>query len=91
MVCIHATKEALWLRRFLNEVAYTHKNATFILNNSQGSLDLLKNPMQHLRIKHINIQFHFVREHASSNEGLFDYYSSKEMATNILTKLIPID
>jgi hypothetical protein len=77
--------------RFLNEVAYMQKNATFIFNNSQGSLGLLKNPMHHLRIKHINIQFHFVREHISSSEVLFDYYSMKEMATNIFTKEIPID
>jgi hypothetical protein len=67
------------------------KNATFIFNNNQGSLALLKNLMHHLCIKHINIQFHFVKEHTSFSEFLFDYYSTKEMAINILTKAVPID
>jgi hypothetical protein len=52
---------------------------------------LLKNPVHHLHTKHINVRFHFVREHISSGEILFDYCSMKEMATDILTKAIPKD
>jgi hypothetical protein len=68
MTCIHAMKETLWLKRFLVEGGYIQKNATFILNDTQGSLALLKNLVHHLCTKHIDIQFHFVREHISSNE-----------------------
>lgn len=52
---------------------------------------LLKNPVHHPHTKQIDVQFHFVREHISSSEILFDYCSMKEMATDILTKAIPED
>jgi len=91
MACTHATKEVLSLRRLLGEVGYMQKNATLILNDSQGSLALLKSPVHHLRTKHIDVQFHFVREHIASNEVLFDYCSTKEMAANIFTMVVPRD
>jgi hypothetical protein len=91
MACTHATKEVLLLRRLLGEVGYMQKNATFILSNSQGRLALLKSPVHHPRTKHIDVQFHFVREHIASNEVLSDYCSTKEMAVNIFTKVVPRD
>ncbi len=91
MACTHATKEVLWLRRFLGEVGYMQKNATLILNKSHGSLALLKSRVHHLRTKHIDVQFHFVREHITSNEVLFEYCSTKEMAADIFTKAVPRD
>ncbi len=67
------------------------KNATLILNKSHGSLALLKSRVHHLRTKHIDVQFHFVREHITSNEVLFEYCSTKEMAADIFTKAVPRD
>jgi len=57
----------------LGEVGYMQKNATFTLNNNLRSLALLKNLMHHLCTKHIDILFHFVREHINSNEVQSDY------------------
>jgi hypothetical protein len=91
MACTHATKEVLWLRRFSGEVGYMQENTTLILRDSQGSLALLKSPVHHLCTMHIDVQFHFVREHMASNEVLFDYCSIKEMAANIFTKAVPRD
>jgi hypothetical protein len=91
MACTHATKEVLWLRRFLGEVGYMQKSTTLILSDSQGSLALLKSLVHHLCTKHTDVQFHFVREHIASNEVFFDYCSTKEMATNIFTKAVPRD
>jgi hypothetical protein len=89
MVCTHVTKKALWFIRFLGEVGYNQKARTLIFYDSQGNLALLKNPIHHLRTKHIDIQFHFVKEHISSNELLFEYCPTYDMVTNIFTKAIP--
>jgi hypothetical protein len=91
MACTHATMEVLWLRRFLGEVGYMQKNTTFILSDSQGSSALLKSLVHHLCTKHIDVQFHFVREHIAFNEVLFDYCSTKEMAAYIFTKAVSRD
>ncbi|SLM33332.1 gag-pol polyprotein [Lasallia pustulata] len=58
-----ATKEAMWLCRLLNElVDQGEPNATIIYGDNQGALALAKNPTQHGRTKHIDIQHHFVQE-----------------------------
>jgi hypothetical protein len=85
MVCTHVAKKALWFIRFLGEVGYNQKIGTLIFYDSQGNLALLKNPVHCLCNKNINIQFHFVREHISSNELLFEYCSTYDMVANIFT------
>ena len=66
----NATKEAIWLRRLLNEIRPETANepqATIIYCDNQGAIALAKNPQFHARTKHIDIQHHFVRE--KINEG----------------------
>jgi hypothetical protein len=82
------SRENLWFIRFLGEVGYNQKIGTLIFYDSQGNMALLKNPINRLHNKNIDIQFHFVREHISSNELLFEYCLNYEMVANIFTKAI---
>lgn len=67
-----AAKEAIWLRRLLNNFEYGHKGsrAVKILGDNRGALALAKNPEFHSRTKHIDIRYHFVRQKVQ--EGLID-------------------
>lgn len=47
--------------------------------------------MHHSHTKHINIQFHFVREHISSNKVEFQYLPTKDMTIDIFKKGIGIN
>jgi hypothetical protein len=50
------TKEAIWLRRLLNELLDTEEPvATVIFGDNQGAIALSKNPQHHARTKHIDI------------------------------------
>ena len=54
----NATKEAIWLRRLLNEIRPETANepqATIIYCDNQGAIALAKNPQFHARTKHIDI------------------------------------
>lgn len=62
MVVSYAIREAMWLRKLLEELGFPQKDATIIFSDNQGSLTLIKNLIHHKRIKHINIQHHFVKE-----------------------------
>ena len=58
-----ATKEAIWLSRLLGEVL-SHKNPkpiTIKVDNN-GAQDLARNSTVSERSKHIDVQYHFVRE-----------------------------
>ncbi|SLM39713.1 reverse gag-pol polyprotein [Lasallia pustulata] len=59
----------MWLRRLLKElVDQGGPNATIVYGDNQGALALTKNPTQHGRTKHIDIQHHFVRENKAAGE-----------------------
>jgi hypothetical protein len=52
-----ATKEAIWLRRLLNELNMSQgKTATIICGDNQGAIALSSNPQYHSRTKHMEIQ-----------------------------------
>ena len=86
MAATQATKEAIWLRRFLEEIGFKQEGPTPIHSDSQGSIALIRNPVHHARTKHIDIQHHFVREKYESKEIEFFYCSTAEMPADILTK-----
>jgi hypothetical protein len=47
--------------------------------------------MHHSRTKHIDIQFHFVREHISSNKVEFHNLPTEEMIADIFMKGVSKD
>jgi hypothetical protein len=57
-----ATCEVVWLRRLLQDVGKEQKEPTMIKCDNQSSINLAKNPIFHARTKHVDAQFHFVRE-----------------------------
>lgn len=76
----NATKEAIWLRRLLNEIqpeAAYEAQATDIYCNNQGAIALAKNPQFHARTKHIDIQHHFVRDKVSEGAVELQYVGTE--------------
>lgn len=55
-----ATKEAIWLRFLLEELGFKQEGTTRIHEDNQSAIAIAKNPIQHARTKHIDIQYHFV-------------------------------
>lgn len=87
----NTTKEAIWLHTLLSEVNYPQTEATIIHSNNQGSIALLGNPVTHSWAKHIDIRYHFIREHIVRKEIKLEYVSTKEMLADIFTKALPCD
>jgi hypothetical protein len=88
-----ATKEAIWLKQLLRElhVDRSQTQATVIFGDNQSAIALAKNSQFHAQTKHIDIQYHFVRE--KQDEGLIDirYISTAEQVADGLTKALPKD
>lgn len=86
-----ATKELVWLKRFLEELQTSINTRGKLLCDNQSALKLMKNPEFHQRSKHIDIRFHFVRE--KFMEGLFEpiYVPTDLQKADIFTKALSID
>ncbi|GKG07218.1 hypothetical protein Tco_0330187, partial [Tanacetum coccineum] len=64
-----ASKEAVWLKMLLEELGQEQEKITLFCDN-QSALYLARNPTFHLKIKHIRVQYHFIREKVE--EGTVD-------------------
>ena len=59
-----------------------------INNDNQGAIALVKNPVKHQKSKHINIRYHFIREHYQLNKITLSYLPSNRNHADIFTKPI---
>ena len=82
MAATQACKEAIWLKTFMKE-ACEEQEKIVIFSDNQASMALMKNPVYHARTKHIDIQFHFVRELIEAQEVEFEYCSTHELASKL--------
>ena len=81
-----ATQEAIWLRRLLADLNMEQSQPTVIMGDNQGSIAIARNPVFHVRTKHIDIRHHFIRE--VLQDGVIDlcYCPTSEMIADLLTK-----
>lgn len=62
-VC-QACKDIVWATRWIEELG-SHKSLEMpihLCGDNKGALDLVKNLERHAKLKHVNIQYHYVRE-----------------------------
>eukprot|EP00253_Pinus_taeda_P005442 PITA_05442 len=81
-----ATCEAIWLRRLLKDVGKEKKQPTSIKSDNQSTIKLAYNPVFHKNTKHIDTQFHFVREKIQSTEIAVEYCKTCDNVADIFTK-----
>jgi hypothetical protein len=55
-----------------------------------GATYLCSNPVFHARTKHIEIDFHFVRERVASQKLAIQVISSKDQIADGFTKALPV-
>ena len=87
MALCHASKEAIWIQKLLLDLGI--ENTEIILyEDNQGCLALANNPVNHTRTKHIDVQYHFVREKLENEAFKLEYCPTENMLADLLTKPI---
>ena len=81
-----AAKEVMWLRKLLAELGWMQDAATKIFGDNQASIIIAKNDIQHNRIKHIDIQHHFIREQVKDKKIELIWIPTQQQQADILTK-----
>eukprot|EP00253_Pinus_taeda_P034244 PITA_34244 len=57
-----ASTQALWLRKFLEEIGEKQIQPTVIYCDNVSAIKLAKNPIHHSRTKHFDLKYHFIRD-----------------------------
>ncbi|UYV70127.1 hypothetical protein LAZ67_7001882 [Cordylochernes scorpioides] len=84
-----ATKEAIWLRQLLRELHQEQVKPTTIFCDNQSCIRLVHNPEYHKRTKHIDISYHFIRDHFQKHAIDLLYVCSNDQAADIFKKALP--
>ena len=86
MALTEGTKHLIWLRRLLQDLQLDQKQPTSIRSDNLGTITLSHDVTYHVRTKHINIAYHFIREKVTSNEVALTYVQSKDNIADLMTK-----
>lgn len=92
MAATEATKEALWLRGIIKEMAIPQlamNTPTPISIDNNSAMRLSRNPEFHARTKHIAMRHHFIREHVANGDVKLERIDTKNNIADILTKALP--
>ena len=81
-----AAQKSLWLQQLLKDLKKEPAKAMVIFENNQSAISLSKNPQFHGRVKHINVEHHFIREQVSKGKIELRYCRTNDAIADILTK-----
>lgn len=82
----HASKELIWIRKLFTELIHPFAQPTTLFCDNQGAIVLSKDSTFHARTKHIDVQFHFVRQTVSTSQSKIKYCPTDDMIADALTK-----
>ncbi|MCO5578197.1 hypothetical protein L7F22_032035 [Adiantum nelumboides] len=83
-----ASCEALWLSRLLGDMGAIQEQPTMLLCDNQSCMAIARNPVFHARTKHIEVQYHFVRELILDGKVEMEYCPTMDNCADIFTKAL---
>jgi len=90
MVTIQACKEAIWMRKLMGKLEHKQEKI-HLYCDSQSALHIVRNPAFHSRTKHIDVQYHFIREVVEVESVDFQKIHTKKNLADALTKPVNTD
>lgn len=80
----HVAKQVLWHRTLLEELGFHVPSTSTIFSDNQGAIAISHNPEFHARTKHIDIAYHFVRDHVQKGtlDTIYVYLPRDSRAPN---------
>ncbi|KAK2965442.1 hypothetical protein RJ640_017082 [Escallonia rubra] len=83
-----STAEILWVTNLLEELGLTVPKSPALFCDNTGATYLCSNPVFHSRMKHIALDYHFVRECVTNGSLRVHHISTKDQLADILTKAL---
>ena len=80
------TKELIWIKRLMGDLVKRQRNIPTLYIDNQSAIKLIKNSQFNRRSKHIDVQYHFIRQHHEEKDFVLKYISTGEQQADIFTK-----
>jgi len=84
-------QQMIWMHNWLDEVAIEHSVPGEIKGDNWGAIALMKNAKDHRKVKHIDIQHHYIQELVTSVTILLEQVPSADNLADLFTKALSCD
>ncbi|KAJ3701350.1 hypothetical protein LUZ61_005055 [Rhynchospora tenuis] len=84
-----AAAEIIWIQSLLHELGVKSAKSPILWCDNLGATFLAANPVFHARTKHIELDFHFIREQVASKKLNIQFLCSTDQLADVLTKPLP--
>jgi hypothetical protein len=84
----HCFAQLLWMRQTPRDYGYKLSKFPLLCDN-ESAIRMADNPVEHSRTKHIDIQYHFLRDHHQKGDIEITYVNTQNQLADIFTK--PLD
>lgn len=78
--------EVMWLHQLLKDLGLTHLESTPLFCDNQAAISISANPVHHDKTKHVDIDYHFIREKVANGVVSPTYIPSSKQLADVLTK-----
>jgi len=80
--------ETLWFKILLMEVGFDSKDSMRLYCDNKAAISIVRNPVQHDRTKHVEIDRHFIKEKLRECIICTPYVKTREQLADMLTKCV---
>ena len=81
--------EGIWVRSILQDLGVFEEKPILLCCDNESAISIAHDPVQHNRIKHIEVDRHFIKEKLEAGMFRSEYVSSLNQLADILTKGLP--
>ena len=81
--------EVVWILSLLREICVNDISVPKLWCDNLGATYMCASPIFHARTKHVEIDYHFVRDKVASGDIQVNFISTKDRLADIFTKPLP--
>ena len=77
------------MKQTLIDIQVEYDEPIPIYCDNESAISIAKNQVMHCKMKHIQIKYHFLREHVAEKNIRVEYVGTKEKVADIFTNPLP--
>jgi hypothetical protein len=84
-----ASCELIWLKHLLVDLSFVSHTHMLLFCDNQVAMHIASNPVFHERIKHLEVDCHYIRQRVQAKLFQTSYVRTHDQLADVFTKILP--